>query len=199
MRTVTAAVLAALESGVVPRVFLAELELKSVTQRYWTGLGDISWNGQTWLGDVGMIVGIGDYEQSVEGGIGPASLTFSTSDPVRLTQILASDEIPGRPATVYEGLFDDSNGTIVPDAWAVHKRTMRRGPFNAQTRLFTLYLDHPFVGALRRVRRVRSFNDQKSWAAALGEANDEFFVDVTNVPSQRVSWPRSSFEVLRGT
>lgn len=54
-RDLSAAMLAAITAGTVKPVVFYEGEFSTGTLRLWSGLGDVSWNGQTWNGAGGML------------------------------------------------------------------------------------------------------------------------------------------------
>jgi len=194
----SAAMISALESGVHHRfVHLFELQMKSATDRLWTGMGDLSWNGETWIG-VGAPTVIDDFEQGFEGGVGPASITLPSADPARIAEILSLDEITGRPAIFYVGIFDVDAGAILADPVAIFERRMRRGQLNRRLETFTLYFDHPLVDSLRRHKRTRSHIDQRDWANALGTPLDDFFVDVVMARQVPRQWPAADWKLKRG-
>lgn len=54
---------AVLETGVVPLGFLAELEFRSGTERYWSGLAPLSYDGHTWT-PTGHLAGVSPMEST---------------------------------------------------------------------------------------------------------------------------------------
>ena len=55
-RDLDASLLAEVTAAATRVVFLYEAEFSSGTTRAWTGVGDLSWNGETWTG-VGRLGG----------------------------------------------------------------------------------------------------------------------------------------------
>lgn len=60
MKTVTANFASQCLAGKVAPVYLAQLQITSGNLYLWTGIGNLSWNGQTWagLGQLGSVSGI---------------------------------------------------------------------------------------------------------------------------------------------
>ncbi len=59
-RNLSAAVIAQLTSGHCQPCFLVSLQFVTTTEYVWTGIGNVTWNGQTWqgLGNFGSVSAI---------------------------------------------------------------------------------------------------------------------------------------------
>lgn len=101
-----------------------EGEFASATLRLWTGFGDISWNGQTWLGN-GYFQDITDGEETSDvqatrivvhlTGVPEAQVAFA------LTELLQN-----KPGKVWFG-FIDEDGAVVADPYLMFEGKLDTG------------------------------------------------------------------------
>lgn len=64
-RTLTADTITALSSKVIRTEYLFQTSFSSVTLRYWTGIGDLTWDSKTFTGD-GKFYGCGSIRESLD-------------------------------------------------------------------------------------------------------------------------------------
>lgn len=115
-RDLTAAVLAELATLNLRPRFFVEIDIQSGTLYLWSGLGDFSWNGQTWTG-VGDFGGISVVRETADNSATNFILRLSGIPTARLSQAL-SEIRHDKEAIVYLGLFDSSEQVIVdPFTW----------------------------------------------------------------------------------
>ncbi len=95
-----------------PIVFL-ELQLDAGTERLHDGIGDITWDSQTWTG-AGDLGSVGRMEETVELSSLPLTLQLSGLDATFLSEAMDNDYFL-RPAIVYIGALDVSTGALVAD------------------------------------------------------------------------------------
>lgn len=97
-------------------ILLFEGVFASGTVRFWTGIGNLSWNGQTWTGS-GDLIGLSPMTETVE--VRANGLTVSLPGiPSTLVSLILGDARSGRAGTVYLAFL--SGGSIVADptpAW----------------------------------------------------------------------------------
>lgn len=93
-RDLPSAVATAIAAKVVPLAFFAEFEFSSETLRMWSGRGNKSWNGHTWIG-AGEFGGISPADETSE--IGASGLAFTLSGvPNELRALALADAYRGR-------------------------------------------------------------------------------------------------------
>jgi len=78
----------------------------------WTGLGEVDWNGQTWLG-AGNLIGVSEVSETSDVVANGISVTLS-GVPVSLISLVIDDAQQGLPGKVYVGLLDES-GDVIAD------------------------------------------------------------------------------------
>lgn len=111
-RDLTAGVLSAIAAGTVRPVLFYEGSFASGTVRLWTGLGTVSWNGQSWTG-AGSLLGMSSIQETTE--VRATGLTISLSGmPGSLISLALSQARQGADGLVYLG-FLDSAGAIIAD------------------------------------------------------------------------------------
>lgn len=94
--------------------FLFEGVFASSTLRLWDGIGDLSWNSQTWLGN-GWLKGFSDVKES--GVVRANGLDVLLSGvPQALVSLILTEARHTCRATLRLGCFDDS-GAIVADPY----------------------------------------------------------------------------------
>jgi hypothetical protein len=106
-----------LSQSSMPVAVFVEATFASETVYLWTGMGSITWNGQTWIG-VGSLGGISPMPDGSTVEAKGIILTLSGFDATLLPLVL-NDYIPGLPVTVYLAGFNDNvliNNPII--AWA---------------------------------------------------------------------------------
>ncbi len=110
-RDLTAGVIAQLQAASVEVGVLFEGEFASGWVRLWSGVGTLSWDGETWSG-VGTLLGISGIDETNE--IRASGLTVSLSGvPSDLLSAALGDARSGKTGRVYLAFF--SGGSIVAD------------------------------------------------------------------------------------
>jgi hypothetical protein len=110
-RDISPAYLAALKAAVLYPVIFVEAAFVAETIRLWTGLGDGSFNGQTWQG-MGSLLGISTVEEGSTVEAKGITISLSGIDPVLLPECLNAFQV-GLPVTVFLGLGDGA-GNLIP-------------------------------------------------------------------------------------
>jgi hypothetical protein len=80
--------------------------------RLWSGLGEISWNGQIWSG-AGTLLGLGSIEETGEVVAGGTAISLS-GVPLDLVQMAIAEAQQGLPGRVWLGLRAE-DGSIIAD------------------------------------------------------------------------------------
>jgi len=113
-RDMTANVITELTASTVrPRFFLS-FETSGSTVYYWTGAQDVSWNGQTWLGN-GYLKGFGPISQTVEvEAVG--MYAEIAGEPAAIVSLVLQSLRQFKAAEFYIG-FVNSSGSIITDPY----------------------------------------------------------------------------------
>ena len=111
-RDITAAFAAALADQHLRPVIFFEGQFATGWVRIWSGLGEISWNGDTWSG-AGSLLGLGSIDESGEVVAGGTSVSLS-GIPLDLVQLAIEEARQGLPGRVWLGLLTEE-GQIIAD------------------------------------------------------------------------------------
>lgn len=112
MRNITPAMDAALTAPVVWPILIYEATFASGVARLWSGVGDITWAGQTWVGG-GNFLSFGGVDEGTDVVARGSSVSLS-GVPVGLVSAAISDAQQGLPGRVWVGSMD-SNGQVTAD------------------------------------------------------------------------------------
>lgn len=151
---------ALLANGIYP-VILADLTFASGAAHAWTGVGELVWNGNTYLG-VGSLGRCPGVSEGVAVQAQGTSVTLSGIDSKLLTDCLTDIQI-GAPATLWIGAYQ--NGALVgtPYKWfagTVDKAPIVTGP---QTMEITLSLESRMSLLQRGTNRRYTAADQRRY------------------------------------
>jgi hypothetical protein len=115
-RDLTSSVLGLLEDDVVYPFFAVELLFDTGALYLWTGLGDLVYQGTTYVG-TGTLLDISDVEETVEIAARGATLTLS-GIPSEVLALALTEPYQGRQCRIYFGLFNkgkllEESGTYI--------------------------------------------------------------------------------------
>lgn len=97
----------AVESATVEVFFAIELFFDTSTLRFWSGLGEVVLNGETYVGS-GQMIQISSVDESLDVSAKGATLTLSGL-PSDLLSLAIQEPYQGRKCKIYLGLKDASN------------------------------------------------------------------------------------------
>ena len=107
---ITSAMQTAVAANVLRPILLCELSFSSGYVRAWSGIGTLSWGGNSFLG-VGKFGGFSDSPEAAD--IRSTSVSLSLSGiPSDLISLVLGDSYQGRSAKVWFGLVDSSMNII---------------------------------------------------------------------------------------
>lgn len=129
-RNANASLVTALSGNAVNLILMVDITFSSGTQYVWSGVGDLTYNGNTYVG-VGDFGGIGDIQESTKVLALGTTLTLSGIDTALLNDCLSDIQI-GAPVNIYLGALDDT-GAIVGTPYiifggTVDKPSIQTGP-----------------------------------------------------------------------
>jgi hypothetical protein len=150
---------AALSSGLIQPFFMAELSFKSQMQWVWTGVGNLVWNSQTFVG-VGSVAKIGTIQEGTDVHAYGTTVTLSGIDPVLLGECMTDME-PGAQATLWLGLM--ANGTIIGSPYQLFSGVMDQPTVSVGTDTIsiTLALETKMLDLSRASNRRYTSADQR--------------------------------------
>ncbi len=185
-RNLTAAVETELDAANVRPILLVEFDFPSGMARFWTGIGDFVWNGQTFTG-AGDLLDIGPVEETDEVRATEAEFTLAglASDRVNLDRALA-ENYQQRPARMWLA-FLAANGQVVADPIQVFDGRMDRMPIveDGSTTTIKLVAESELVALGRARDRRYTPEDQK-----IAFPSDKGLDFVPTIQNREIRWPR---------
>jgi hypothetical protein len=112
-RALTSTAQAELAKAQIVPVLFVELDFASGFIRMWSGVGPISWTGQTWTGG-GELLEVSSIEETTAVEATAAAITLS-GVPSTLVAVAYSDFSQGRPVRIWLGLLDVNSGAVLSD------------------------------------------------------------------------------------
>jgi len=104
-RDVTSSLVTALTQDVISPFFALDLEFDSGSLYFWTGAGEVTIDGKTYLG-TGNLLEISDVEETAELAAKGATLTLS-GVPSTILSLALTEPYQGRPCRIYFGVTGD--------------------------------------------------------------------------------------------
>ena len=181
-RTITPAVIAELASGQVRPAIFFEAQFPSGFLRLWSGLGDITWAGQVWVG-AGTLMGIGAIEESADVVATGTTITLSgiPSDLVSLCLVNARQGLPGK---VWIGFMTAAGAVIADPILAFAGRLDVPSILDGAERCEIQITYESRLIDLNRAREFRYTNESQQ----LFSAGDKGFEYVSALQDKEVRW-----------
>lgn len=185
-RTLSTAMQAVATAELVRPIYLVDLEFASGSIYLWSGLGDLSFNSNTYIG-AGDLLSIGSVQESTEltatgvqitlGGIKQSLLTLARDEPYQ-----------GRPLTIRLGAFDE-NGDLIASPVIVFSGFMDVMTISdsGETSTISLSAENKLIVFQKTAVRRYTAEDQK-----IEHPNDEGFEFVAKIQEKEIVWGRPS-------
>ena len=109
-RSLTAGVLAELDKRVRNLAFLVKAEFDSETVRFWTGLGDLTFDSEVYTG-AGNALGVSEIRETAAVQAVGVRVLLNGLDPAILSTLL-TEPVQGRPITIWMAFLDSSDALI---------------------------------------------------------------------------------------
>lgn len=176
MRSLQSAVLSAIQSTELQSVILYEGAWATGTARFWTGIGELSWNGQTWTG-LGNLAGVSEISETAETRIEGVELSLSGVPTSELARALGSAR-QGLPCTLYFGVVG-ADGTVTADTQFVGRMDAVSFAEDGQGATITVR----YVSRLADMRKANSrrYDDADLQAEYSGDKGLEFIASIQDV------------------
>ena len=185
-RTLSTAMQAVATAEIVRPIYLVDLEFASGSIYLWSGLGDLSFNSNTYIG-AGDLLSIGSVQESTELTATGAQITLGGIKQSLLT--LARDEpYQGRPLTIRLGAFDE-NGDLIASPVIVFSGFMDVMTINdsGETSTITVSAENKLIVFQKTAVRRYTAEDQK-----IEHPTDKGFEFVAKIQEKEIVWGRPS-------
>lgn len=187
MRSLTPAMIAALQARVVRPIWMVQADFPSATLRYWTGRGEKTWNGNIWYGS-GDLIKVSRLEQTRELRAAQTQFELSGVDNSGgLLDVALSEEYQGRAIYTYFGLLDDA-GNIIADPILYFRGIMDQMTPNVQPDSLGIKLVAENMIRRFEIAKNRTYTPSDQQAEF---STDTFFNFVAEVQDKTFNWGRS--------
>lgn len=185
-RDIAGAALSAITSGVVKPILFYEGEFASGTLRLFTGHGSISWNGETWTGDAGLLRFSSVRESS---DLQAVNFTISLAGEVpSLISVALAQVRRGKPGTLWLGFLDANNAVIVDPILCVKLRADRPEIHpDPQACVISIAYESRLIDATKLRERRFTAQDQK-----IDYPTDTGFDHVPYLQDKVIVWGRTA-------
>lgn len=190
-RSLTAGALAQIAATELQPILLFQAEFASGTIYVWNGIGDISWNSQTWTG-LGTFLSFSDIEETTEVKAAGAGISIS-GIPSALVSTALSDVRQNKLGKLYLGFL--ASGSIVSDPYLVFSGRLDVVHLDegAEGSTVSLQYESRLIDLSRpRVFRYTPEDQKREFAGDLGM---DF---VPSLQDAKVTWGRVSNAVPSG-
>ena len=187
-RTLTTSMRDALVADTVRPIYLVRMVFDSSESpaelNLWSGVGDLSYDGETYLG-VGDLLGISEIKESAD--ISATGMNISlTGVKSSLVSVAKDHEYQGRPLTVHLGAFDTS-GSLVADPIIIFSGFMdtmtiaEAGEYST----ISISVENKLIAFEKSKIRRYTAEDQK-----IDHPTDKGFEFVTAIVEKEIIWGR---------
>jgi hypothetical protein len=159
-RVISDDVLAALAAVNVSPAYLTEVQFASGYQRFWTGIGQLTWNSHTWTGN-GTFLGVANIDQTDDLNAQGITLRFSGVSSDMVTAALGEVQMDFT-VKVWLALLD-STGSLITDPVPVFWGNLDVPTItdNGDTLEITITAENPLLQGQNASKRRYTHDDQQ--------------------------------------
>lgn len=183
-RDITTALRDQVTASALQPIALFEAVFDSGALRFWTGYGEITWNGVVWNGS-GNLIGVDEMTESQELKAIGTSVTLS-GIPAELISVALAEDYQGRPCAIYFGAMQ--NGALVADPYKIFGGILDVMEIDeaGETASITLTAESRLIDLERPRERRYEHEDQQALFA--GDLGLEYVPTIQDVP---IIWGRT--------
>lgn len=183
-REMSAEIAAALKQSELRPILFFEGEFASGWVRIWSGLGDITWTGQTWTG-VGSLLGLGAVEETQQVVAGGTTVSLS-GVPLEMVALAIDEARQGKPGRVWLGLLTDAREIIADPVQAFTGRLdVPEIADTGESCTVTISYENRLIDL--GTPRTWRYTHESQQALAPG---DQGFAFVTTIQDKEITWGR---------
>ena len=185
-RTLSTEMQAVATAELVRPIYLVDMEFSSGSIFLWSGMGDLTYNSNTYLG-AGDLLSIGSIAETAELTANGATVTLGGIKQSLLT--LARDEpYQGRPLIIRLGAFDES-GDLIASPVILFSGFMDVMTIadSGDTSTITVTVENKLIAFQRTAVRRYTAEDQK-----IEHPTDKGFEFVAKIQEKEIIWGRAS-------
>ena len=183
-RTLSNEMLGVTTSNIVRPIFLVQMTFDATKLSLWSGIGDLDYSGDTYLG-LGDLLSISEIPETAD--ISAPGINLNLSGVKTSFIAIAKDyEYQGRPLTVSLGAFDNQGALIANPirlfSGFMDTMTITEG---AETSSISVNVENKLVALQRSKVRRYTAEDQK-----IDHPNDKGFDFVSSIAEKEIIWGR---------
>jgi len=185
-RTLSTEMQAVATAELVRPIYLVDMEFSSGSIYLWSGMGDLTYNSNTYLG-AGDLLSIGSIQETAELTANGATVTLGGIKQSLLS--LARDEpYQGRPLIIRLGAFDES-GDLIASPVILFSGFMDVMTIadSGDTSTITVTVENKLIAFQRTAVRRYTAEDQK-----IEHPTDKGFEFVAKIQEKEIIWGRAS-------
>lgn len=184
-RDVSASFITAAEDDVIYPALLVDIELESSTLYLWTGVGDLVYNSNTYLG-AGELAGVSDITETDATQANGIELSLA-GIPTSLVSAMLQDTRQGKQVACHLALFD-SSATLIDVADDVFKGFLDVPTINkgSPTSSITITAENRLIELKKS--RERRYTDQDQQELFAGDVGLEY---VVSLQDKEIKWGAS--------
>jgi len=159
-RDLTADMLTQSQASTLAPVLLAFFDFQGGAVRVWSGIGDLSWDSQTWVG-LGHLGTVSPVEESAD--LRANGVAFELNGvPSSMISAVLGDNYQGRDVKLYLGAID-TDGSIHTDPYLLFSGRMDRMEIDdgAETAVVRVFAESRMVELYRNNERRYTHEDQQ--------------------------------------
>jgi hypothetical protein len=183
-RTLSSEMQAVATAEVVRPIYLIDMEFTSGSVYFWSGLGNLTFNSNTYIG-AGDLLSIGTVSETAELQANGATVTL-TGIKQSLVTIARDEPYQGRPLTIRLGALDDSgdlvSSPVIIFSGFMDVMTIADG---GETSTISLSVENKLIAFERSFVRRYTSEDQK-----IEHPSDKGFEFVTKIQEKEIIWGR---------
>jgi len=187
-RTLSAELISRISANIVKPAILLSAEFPSGTKRYWSGLHDITYGGNTYLG-VGGAIGYETFSETTDTSAKGITARVNGLDP-EFVNLLLNSNYQGGTVIIYLGFWDQAESNL-----EVMSDPLWRGILDSddiedtgETANISVKAEHRMVDILRK-REFRC-TDQDQQLLYPGQG-DTFFNKIEQIQDVSIPWGRT--------
>lgn len=183
MRDLAAAMALGITASVIRPVMFFEGEFQGGFVRVWSGIGDFSWNSETWTG-VGTLGGISDIEETDEIKAAGITVALSGIAPEMISLALSSIR-QNKDGRLWFALLDGDTDTLLADPYLCFEGRLDVAEIDEepQTATVNIKYENRLVDLERARERRYTHEDQQ-----LDYPGDRGFEYVAALQDVQISW-----------
>lgn len=171
--------------GTLRPALFVEAEFGAGAVRFWSGIGELSWNGETWTG-AGGVLAFSPPDETMEHRAAGGTITLQGISSDILSAVIG-EAVQGAPVKAWLGAFDESGDIIAdPYQWLDGELDVPSIEDSGETCTISVSVENRLQALLERAPERRYTPESH----AIEYPGDKFFEFVPKIQDVQVPWGR---------